>query len=332
MPDKRPFKVCPKDNSAKGIRSKKGLAPKRTGASEDTKTTKRHRHDKSFRELSHPEELAKWISARELNVYRLIQSHPRIPRIRKSSCGTKGFTTQVFSHGDLRTYLTSASASYTSELLRKWCVQAAEAVAVLHRHDIIHGEITPAHFFLDDALDLKISSFHSATVYGEAMAVSVVEPRYRHPWVSFGMTLQEADVFALGGVLYFILTGKDPFHDVNTDEIEQLYEIGAFPGVEKLTDGPIIMKCWKDEVSAIDVYNYFKGSSDTITEDPPTGQERDADRVEDESNAVINGPNDTSQEMLNDAELATPGQDTLSICQEECCVKVLDEDQAATTN
>ncbi|KAI5291625.1 hypothetical protein KEM54_002725 [Ascosphaera aggregata] len=157
------------------------------------------------------QEHTKWISYRELEILHRLPQHPRIPRIKDVTSISGGYRMIAFPYENVRAFITSRAEACTSSLRLKWCIQAAEAVAFLHKFGITHGDVLPAHFLLDEMLDIKISSFHAATTTEEAAAPSVIEQRYRHPWASFGMAMQEHDVFALGGVIYFIQTGKDPF-------------------------------------------------------------------------------------------------------------------------
>ncbi|KAI5304893.1 hypothetical protein KEM56_005738 [Ascosphaera pollenicola] len=335
MSNKRSYNLCSEEGNVLVGPGRKKLAHKRVGATQCGKVANQHNPKRLFPDLSRPEEPERWISARELTIYRSLPPHPRVPKVRKNNPKIGGFSTQSFSHGDLRTYLTSKRSACTSSLRSKWCAQAAEAVALLHQYDIIHGDILPAHFLLDDVLDLKIASFHSATMYGEASAISIIQPRYRHPWASFGMTMQEVDIFALGGVMYLIQTGKDPFHNVDPDEIELLYERGVFPDVGIVNAGTIIMKCWRDEVSAADVLEYFKKPNNAangcaVNLEAIEEEEERGDEVKDVGHG---SQNYTSEEGPDSEEAFTVQEhDSFFICEEDCCLKVLDEDQTATTN
>ncbi|MFT3926579.1 MAG: serine/threonine-protein kinase [Myxococcales bacterium] len=102
-------------------------------------------------------------------------------------------------------------------------LQVAGAMAEAHQQGVIHRDIKPANVFVCKAggisdfvkvLDFGVAKLldaevaHSLTV-GERM---VGTPQYVSPEVALGQPADaRSDVYALGGVLYFLLTGRPPF-------------------------------------------------------------------------------------------------------------------------
>ncbi|OAA41834.1 Protein kinase-like domain protein [Cordyceps fumosorosea ARSEF 2679] len=68
--------------------------------------------------------------------------------------------------GNLQSYLDSHNQEVTSEQRRVWMRHAAEAMAVAHSPAIIHCDLTPRNFLLNDALELHLSTFASSSVAG----------------------------------------------------------------------------------------------------------------------------------------------------------------------
>ena len=101
--------------------------------------------------------------------------------------------------------------------------QAARALAEAHRRGMVHRDVKPDNLFVTQAGDegdyLKVLDFGIVKRSEEPGAASLTQtgaiagtPAYIAPEVVRGETIDaRADVYALGGVLYFLLTGEGPF-------------------------------------------------------------------------------------------------------------------------
>jgi WD40 repeat protein len=103
----------------------------------------------------------------------------------------------------------------TSRLLN----QIAEALAVAHRQGIVHRDLKPENILLDDDGNAYLSDFGIAKDTGNGQEITqdnaiVGSPAYLSPEQIRGETLTpHSDIYALGIVLYEILTGERPFRD-----------------------------------------------------------------------------------------------------------------------
>lgn len=94
-------------------------------------------------------------------------------------------------------------------------VQACRALEVAHAANVIHRDIKPANLFLTDAGKLKLLDFGVAKAAfnvetdGEGLSI-VGTPEYMAPEQARGTADQRSDIYALGVVLFELLSGRLP--------------------------------------------------------------------------------------------------------------------------
>ncbi len=108
--------------------------------------------------------------------------------------------------------------------IKKWFAATASGVAYLHKHGIVHRDLKPGNIFRDDDQhivkigDYGLSKFIACNrKSGQTEAVGTFH--YMAPEIGNGVYGKEIDIYALGILLYEMLTGDVPFNGESSQEI-----------------------------------------------------------------------------------------------------------------
>jgi serine/threonine protein kinase len=108
-----------------------------------------------------------------------------------------------------------------------WLLAVAEAVEFAHQAGVIHRDLKPENVLIDGQGRPRITDFGVAkrvtgslgrTLYGQVIGT----PAYMPPEQALGKQDQVgpwSDVYCLGGILYFLLTGRPPFGGGSVTEV-----------------------------------------------------------------------------------------------------------------
>ena len=179
----------------------------------------------------------------ECRIYERLRGHPRILRFRVESrglilerlvCPLREHLLDLHRQGDIP----------SDETLTKWTRQILNGLWYIHSRGVLQADIGCHNLLLDKNDNLKFCDFGGSSIDGEAPTVRH-ERRGRHPTIE-GPNLA-TELFALGTTLYEISTAEPPYPQLRsaTGIVQNLYAAGAFPSVDHLMFGEIILKCWK---------------------------------------------------------------------------------------
>ena len=106
--------------------------------------------------------------------------------------------------------------------VRRWLPGLTAGVSFLHDRGIVHRDLKPGNIFIDNGVvkvgDVGLSKFITPS-RRSAQTQSVGTVYYMAPEVAKGKYGKEVDVYALGIILYEMLTGRVPFEGESTGEI-----------------------------------------------------------------------------------------------------------------
>jgi hypothetical protein len=186
------------------------------------------------------------IVARFLREARHLQQlkHENVVEVLEISDRPQGpyFVMPYFEQGSLANRIAQGK-SLDREFTLQTALQLAEGLRFAHRRGIIHRDLKPANILLAADGKVCIGDFGLAREMGNESMVDPDHPRiegtlsYMSPQVADGAAPDyRGDIYALGAVLYEMLTGVAPYTGTDAQEIKQ--KIKAGPPKRILTVNP----------------------------------------------------------------------------------------------
>ncbi|KAI1123983.1 kinase-like protein [Nemania abortiva] len=185
----------------------------------------------------------------EEEILKRLGDHPRIIQLKGKH--EDGLLLEYMPNGSVEHYLKDAPNTSPSQKL-KWALQAAEGLLYTHERNVLHCDLSVGNLLLDSDLNVKLCDF-TGRLLGQGGTVildggSRQNPISRMPGRDWDYCDRKGDMFGLGTVIYYMMTGCSPFPDldpvVESDEVERRFKDCEFPPLEKHWGGDVIRKCW----------------------------------------------------------------------------------------
>jgi hypothetical protein len=167
--------------------------------------------------------------------------HPNLVSIFDLRCGDDGENWVVMEYvagQSLEDAIAAHPSGMPIEQALSWFYGIAAGVACLHDHGIVHRDLKPGNIFCDEGIvklgDYGLSKFISCSRRsGQTESVGTVH--YMAPEIANGRYGKEIDIYALGVILYEILTGRVPFEGESVGEV-LMKHLTAKPDVSRLAE------------------------------------------------------------------------------------------------
>ena len=165
--------------------------------------------------------------------------HPNlldIHDIRRDGQGDAWVIMEYVADRNLESVLNDNPNGLSREEALDWIRGIAAGVAYLHDHGIVHRDLKPGNIFRDEGIvkigDYGLSKFISCNQRsGQTESIGTVH--YMAPEIAGGRYGKEIDVYALGVILYELLTGRIPFDGESVGEV-LMKHLTAKPDVSML--------------------------------------------------------------------------------------------------
>lgn len=204
----------------------------------------------------------------EAGIYAVLPRHPRILEYKGET--KDGTLLGLATNGSLAELLWRQSPQLPMVTRLKLALQASEAVAFIHSHNVLHCDLNASNFLLDENFDLLLCDFQGRVLYMDGsvrMNGGVAENvKSRMPDKEDDEADTKTDIFALGSVIYHIMRGHEPHPQLDPIEDETLirerFKSQQFPELEPALSGDIIGKCWEGGyTSAVDIVQDLRALS-----------------------------------------------------------------------
>jgi len=138
--------------------------------------------------------------------------HPGLVKVLDSFVdGTRGFIVMEKIEGTSLQSLVERRGALEREKILDLADQMCEILSYLHAQSVVHRDFTPDNLILNEQGRLILIDFGVAQNASEHVTSTVVgKHAYMPPEQFRGQATERSDLYAMGGTLYFLLTGKEP--------------------------------------------------------------------------------------------------------------------------
>ncbi len=105
----------------------------------------------------------------------------------------------------------------------EWGIQICQGLKKLHQNNIIHKNLDPSNIIITSKEHISIVGFSRACYLNETYQEYLITEGYSPPeqyGIRGGQINKSSDLFALGGIFYYLLSGEAPPPSISVDALE----------------------------------------------------------------------------------------------------------------
>lgn len=209
---------------------------------------------------------------------------------------------------DLRVYAKNFGGKLPIAQAEIFLAQAAEGLNFIHKAGIIHRDIKPENILVIDDKQLRIADFGVALLPGDPSSIQELKTGvgtfdYMAPEILEGKEFTQAcDIYALGVCFYEIISGKNPFKDVNMSRQIEVRRMRNIPELKSLVPeipqylSEAIMRAMSFEPTnrfsssqeIVQLLNLHKGRKNIKPIETPHAKEQIVENVIEETKIAVN--------------------------------------------
>ncbi|MFD8493872.1 protein kinase [Amycolatopsis sp. NPDC059657] len=190
---------------------------------------------------SSPDEKAVLRFEREVRIMRKLD-HPNIPRLMDGGVDQLPYLAMEFLDGRTLRDLVSEHPQLPIPWVAALGAQIADGLAAAHAENVVHRDLKPANVMLVQGGGVKVLDFGMGRIVDDvegekvtSSGVTVGTARYMAPeQFEASAVTQAADLYALGCVLFELLSGVPPFHSESAHELGEKHLKEQPPSIKLL--------------------------------------------------------------------------------------------------
>jgi len=120
-------------------------------------------------------------------------------------------------------------------LVMRFATQICAALQYAHEHNIVHGNIQPSSILISDEDDIRLTNFSMRRMYrtGDPLTaeIDMGNPAYMAPEQSLGIVYPASDIYAVGALLFRLLSGRLPYDGESAEEMMMRHSDEPIPSL-----------------------------------------------------------------------------------------------------